>query len=131
LLAEKIRIRDGRVCVRCGKTEKEQGFKMSVDHIIPLRLVLSWNEAGLTDVSPNNEANLMSLCKNCHGIKTAAEIRYLRGDAVGFWRELGGHEGIAVAMRLYGERPPGEARSTNPTADLLFKELREENQWRN
>jgi 5-methylcytosine-specific restriction endonuclease McrA len=78
-LAERIRDRDHRQCRRCGKPEEEnQGRRLHVDHIIPIRIFDSIEEA-------NSEKNLASLCSSCHAHKTAdAERRHLRGDNFSF-----------------------------------------------
>jgi len=75
-LADEARARDGRCCRRCGKTEAENGQKLSVDHLIPWRLFSSAQEA-------NQLSNLVSLCRSCHAIKTqVAERQYLKGDVL-------------------------------------------------
>jgi DNA-directed RNA polymerase subunit RPC12/RpoP len=53
-LREKIRDRDHRRCVLCGKTEKENGRKLDVHHIDG-------------DKDNLDEHNLISLCLVCHG----------------------------------------------------------------
>ncbi len=85
--AERIRARDGYRCRNCGKTQQENGRKLTVDHILPRR----W----FTDPSGADDPdNLMSRCGSCHGKKTArAERKLLQGDVVGFQQhlnELGG-----------------------------------------
>lgn len=50
---------------------------MSVDHIVPFRLV-----------KENLLLNLISLCRDCHAVKTAIEARLLGGDILGFLAEL-------------------------------------------
>lgn len=74
--AKVIRARDGNVCVACGLAG--EGRKLSVDHIIPYRLMIQW------DINPNAAVNLASLCINCHPVKTAHEVALLAGDVVGF-----------------------------------------------
>jgi hypothetical protein len=77
-LAERIRERDGYTCQRCTKTQKDNGERLSVDHIIPWRLFLNKVEANDTD-------NLISLCRDCHGWKThVAERKMLIGDRIQF-----------------------------------------------
>lgn len=92
--AEKIRARDLYRCQRCGKSEEENGQKLSVDHIIPWRVFEDKDAA-------NVDANLTSLCKSCHSHKTSrAEQRWLRGDRHDF-------SGYVRAIRLLDAQEPG------------------------
>ena len=71
------RKRDGNVCQVCGKP-KAVSEELSVDHIIPYRLVLC-----------NELWNLLSVCRApCHAEKTAIEVLFLRGDVLGFLQGL-------------------------------------------
>ncbi len=80
--AGRIRARDGYRCRNCGKTQKENGRKLSVDHILPRRWFTDPSEA-------DNPANLISRCGSCHGKKTArAERKLLHGDVIGFQQHL-------------------------------------------
>lgn len=84
-LAAQIRLRDGHRCRSCGRTEEENGQRLSVDHIKPWRL--------FTDKAlANDPANLVAVCRFCHSRKTSrAEQRYLTGDRfdfVGYERAL-------------------------------------------
>lgn len=73
------RERDENVCQGCGVVPSQ---KASVDHIVPYRMaVIYGNKDG---VDPNHLLNLISLCRSCHGKKTRAEARLLKGDMVGF-----------------------------------------------
>lgn len=73
-LAETIRERDGRRCVRCSEPEGERR-RHPVDHIVPWVLVKHRPEIA------NDPANLATLCAACHGRKTTViEPRLLRGD---------------------------------------------------
>lgn len=75
-LAEQIRKRDGHVCQRCGRTQAENRERLAVDHIKPWRSFKSEAEA-------NDPANLVSLCKKCHGYKTTkVEKAWLKGDVL-------------------------------------------------
>lgn len=74
--AKVIRARDGNLCVAC--RQAGDGRKLSVDHIIPYRLMIQW------EINPNAAVNLASLCINCHPVKTAYERDLLAGDVVGF-----------------------------------------------
>ncbi len=80
--AERIRARDGYRCQNCGKTQKENGRKLSVDHVLPRR----W----FTDpLKADDPTNLISRCVSCHGKKTArAERKLLRGDIIAFQQHL-------------------------------------------
>lgn len=73
-IAEQVRQRDEYTCKRCGRTQAENGEKLSVDHIKPWRSFASEREA-------NELSNLVSLCRGCHATKThGAERAWLRGD---------------------------------------------------
>lgn len=75
-LAEQIRERDGHTCQRCGRTQDENGERLAVDHIRPWRSFDNKAEA-------NDPANLVSLCKKCHGHKTSKiERAWLKGDVL-------------------------------------------------
>lgn len=75
-LAESIRSRDGHVCQRCGRTQEENGQRLSVDHIRPWR---SFSDKAIA----NEPSNLTSLCRSCHAQKTAAAERlWLKGDVL-------------------------------------------------
>ena len=78
-IAAEARERDGNRCRMCGKTEAENGQRLSVDHIIPWRAFTDSTEA-------NDLANLASLCRSCHGKKARAENNWLRGDVLDMWR---------------------------------------------
>lgn len=74
-LSDQIRVRDCRECCRCFKTEQANGQRLSVDHIIPWRL--------LTDKAvANDPRNLASLCRSCHSLKLKYERKLLRGDVL-------------------------------------------------
>lgn len=71
------RKQDGYVCKVCG-VPQAKGEKLSVDHIVPYRLVLR-----------NDLINLISTCRKCHNLKTqTAEADLLRGDYLGFYGKL-------------------------------------------
>lgn len=72
-IAEAIRERDGRRCVRCGEVEGTR--KLHVDHVLPWRWL-----AHVPEIA-NDDRNLASLCERCHGVKTSVvEPRLGRGD---------------------------------------------------
>ena len=76
-MAALIRQRDGDACVRCGRSEAENGARLSVDHIVPWRY--------LPKRLANHPANLVTVCKSCHAWKTnVAERRWLHGDVQAF-----------------------------------------------
>ena len=57
----KARYRDKYICKYCGKTEIENGVKLSVHHIIP------FNDFGVKRYEEANHlSNLVSLCNICH-----------------------------------------------------------------
>jgi 5-methylcytosine-specific restriction endonuclease McrA len=58
------------------------GGKYDVDHIVPYRLMVQWN------LEANALVNLLTTCDTCHARKTNTEVRLLKGDVVGFKREL-------------------------------------------
>jgi HNH endonuclease len=75
-LAEAIRVRDGHVCRRCGKTQADNKQKLSVDHVRPWREFEDKTEA-------NDPMNLVALCRRCHSTKTlTTEAAWLRGDGL-------------------------------------------------
>jgi 5-methylcytosine-specific restriction endonuclease McrA len=77
-VSEAARSRDGYKCQVCGKPQ-QKGQKLSVDHIIPYRIV-----------KENVLINLISICRApCHCVKTqVAERAFLRGDMLGFLQGL-------------------------------------------
>lgn len=79
--------RDRGRCQRCG------GKGNQVDHILPFAYVLMLRRSGITDKSPNDLANLMTLCATCHGMKRGAERRLMMGNVLDFRKEV---------LRLYG-----------------------------
>lgn len=97
------RERDGKVCqaIGCGKTQQQA---LSVDHIVPYRLVMVWQKER-RDFDPNDLLNLASHCRACHTKKTHIENRLLRGDVVGFLSEMNrfiGADRVKTALDLYG-----------------------------
>jgi 5-methylcytosine-specific restriction endonuclease McrA len=91
-LAEEIRVRDGRRCVRCGVAE-EPNRRHSVDHIIPWLLLRETPEVA------NDPENLATLCSPCHGIKTTKiEPRLMKGDFLAL-QEFYGREVMKAAMK--------------------------------
>ena len=78
--AETIRERDEYRCIRCGKSQEENGEKLSVDHRIPWRY--------LPKKLANHPDNLVSLCRPCHSWKTATERRWIDGNVQEFQRYL-------------------------------------------
>ena len=79
-LAALIRERDDYACQRCGRSEEETGERLSVDHRIPWRY--------LPKRLANHPQNLVSLCRRCHSWKTAAEVRWIKGDMQSLQRYL-------------------------------------------
>lgn len=77
-VSEAARSRDGYKCQVCGRPQ-QKGQKLSVDHIIPYRIV-----------KENALVNLISICRApCHAVKTqVAERCFLRGDMLGFMQNL-------------------------------------------
>lgn len=65
-IAERCRDIHGRVCKKCGKTEKENGRKLDVNHIIPFHQHRNKTAA-------NRQSNLEALCMACH---TSADWQY-------------------------------------------------------
>jgi 5-methylcytosine-specific restriction endonuclease McrA len=95
VVAQRIRARDGHVCRRCGKSQQENGRRLSVDHIIPWRIFPEDQK-----VQANEDSNLASLCTSCHSKKTmVAEHRWLKGDRFdfsGYVRSLGLRSGATA-----------------------------------
>ena len=97
-LAEVIRERDGRRCVKCGEPELPRR-RHAVDHIVPWVLVKVRPEVG------NDPANLATLCHRCHGIKTTViEPRLLAGDFLAI-QEFYGREVMEQAKATLGRLP--------------------------
>lgn len=96
LLCRRIRKRDEYKCQGCGMAQRK-GDKLSIDHIIPFRLVME-----------NAEVNLVSLCRSCHSKKTQAERLFLRGDVLGFIQRLRCNgwnmDRVGTAIRYWGEK---------------------------
>jgi hypothetical protein len=100
-IAEQIRERDGRLCVRCGATERPNR-RHHVDHIIPWILLKH-----RPDVA-NDSANLASLCDRCHGIKTTViEPRLFKGDLLGLVEFYGRPIADRVSAQLVEARGLG------------------------
>lgn len=59
-IRERIILRDGAACVKCGKGVGP----LEVDHVVPLHVGGS-----------NDPANLELLCRDCHRVKTELEGR--------------------------------------------------------
>lgn len=78
-IAAEIRERDGYRCRRCGRSQEEEGSRLSVDHVIPWRSFATAEEA-------NERSNLVALCRSCHAKKARAERRWLKGDVLDMWR---------------------------------------------
>lgn len=77
-LAEEVRQAFGCKCGWCGKTQEENGQKLSVDHVIPWRWFENKTEA-------NDKQNLIPLCRSCHGKKTSGpEAKLMKGDYLSF-----------------------------------------------
>lgn len=58
-IARKVRRRDGYRCTECGKSQKEEGARLCVHHIVPYHNFKTAREA-------NRMSNLRSLCRSCH-----------------------------------------------------------------
>lgn len=74
---DEARRRDEDVCQVCG-ADHSTGERPTVDHIVPFR------------IGGSNEAvNLLTVCRApCHAAKTAAEIKLINGDRLGFDQRL-------------------------------------------
>lgn len=94
-------------CIACG-VEFERPGSVAVDHIIPAAVVAEFNKnfTKLGIFGAENEKNLVSVCRGCHGKKRRAEIRLERGDVLTFMAELRRigypEERTKTALRLYG-----------------------------
>lgn len=95
--SKEARARDNHTCQVCGKPQ-QKGQKLSVDHIIPYRIV-----------KENALVNLISICRApCHAIKTqGAERKFLRGDILGFLEGLRTNswpmERVEAAIKYWGK----------------------------
>lgn len=92
------RERDNNLCTSCGIIPSQ---KISVDHIIPFRIVITFCE----DRDPNDLVNLTCLCRSCHRRKTTGEIKLLRGDIEGFLKEVIpfiSKERMSSALKFWG-----------------------------
>lgn len=110
-LAETIRVRDGRRCVRCGEREGPDR-RHAVDHVVPWVLL-----SERVDLA-NDPANLATLCLACHGVKTfSIEPRLLQGDLLGL-QEFYGREMMLAARSRMAEagRPQPGLTKANPGA---------------
>lgn len=97
------RERDGHICC-CLKHNKRlvsyREERCSVDHVIPYRVVMAWNQQGKT-FDPNHLDNLISLCRRCHQIKTTGiEPLLLRGNVKEFITAMAKFVSIAVLERV-------------------------------
>lgn len=102
-LAETIRERDGRRCVRCQAPEASR--RHAVDHIVP------WLVLAATPGIANEPANLATLCGSCHGVKTTVtEPRLARGD-------------FLALLEFYGAEAMAAASERMARADALAAEL--------
>ena len=63
-LAEDCREKQNRLCCICSKSEKENGRKLDVDHIIP------FHQSKNKEIA-NKQSNLQAMCKSCHRKKDA------------------------------------------------------------
>lgn len=89
-LSDSIRKRDFFKCQWCGKSENENGARLSVDHIKPWRTFQDKAQA-------NNRLNLVSLCRSCHGRKNGIELEYCNGNVVDMLRYIEEMTKIAIA----------------------------------
>lgn len=81
-IAEMVRLRDCYQCQRCGKSQEENGQKLSVDHIVPWRQFFE-EDPIFASSDANKHWNLVSLCRKCHTWKTTTiERKWLRGDGL-------------------------------------------------
>lgn len=93
------RARDKNICRICGKIHIHKiDPKPDVDHVVPYRY------GGTNDL-----VNLVSTCKSCHMKKTAIEIKFARGDRLGYesaLRELGWPmDVVEEALHFWGQNP--------------------------
>lgn len=103
--------------------------KLSVDHIVPYRLVLALRRIG-ADLNPNNLTNLISMCRSCHAKKTPSEAKILRGDLIGFlavMRVVIDESRLHAALTLYGlsgnleQHIVEEAKKHEPTRPRVLR----------
>lgn len=103
--ARETRLRDNNICQGCRRRPNQRA---SVDHIVPYRLARDICKV-LVMFNPNDLINLICLCRSCHSKKTAAEMKLLRGNIVGFIsaaKVIIPLERILKALCLYGLYTP-------------------------
>ena len=93
--------------------------QLNVDHIIPYRLLL-WLRETTPDLNPNDQRNLIPLCRVHHLRKAGAENKLFKGNVTGLISEasrLIPRERILGAIQLYGliRKAPGSANTENAT----------------
>lgn len=96
-ISEKVRNRDGRVCVECGCTEDQNGRAMDVHHLVPVSNFQTFAQA-------NRLSNLVSLCRSCHiriehQTTNVQAMLPLFGRGNGFGRAAGERAGTAKLTR--------------------------------
>ncbi len=84
------RERDGLCCRRCGKSQADNGQKLSVDHVRP------WRDCE-HEAEANDLRNLISLCRSCHAKKAKLERAWLQGD----WMALASYR-LSVGLPIDG-----------------------------
>jgi endogenous inhibitor of DNA gyrase (YacG/DUF329 family) len=68
------RARDSYRCKGCGKTQKQNGRPLDVHHIRPFREFGYIRDTNDNYLAANDLTNLISLCKQCHGLAEANKI---------------------------------------------------------
>lgn len=118
-----ILTRYGSRCAMCGKTPKEDGVKLVIDHIVPL----AWMDSD----DPNSPDNLQPLCEQCNSGKKAYYAGFnIYSDAIkSSMSHSDAHTRIGELLKaLQGKPVPSEliaivAKDTN--AGDYLKRLRE------
>jgi len=78
--------------------------RLNVDHIVPYRMLL-WLMEESPNLKPNDQRNLIPLCRVHHLRKTGAENKLFRGNVTGFIADASRfipRERLIEALQLYG-----------------------------
>lgn len=103
VVAEAVRVKAGRICQGCTKSESENGRKLDVHHITPFHDCKTTADA-------NKTANLEALCKSCHTKKEHANRN-------------GSQMILALGGQGRGGYARGESVNTNKLTEIQVREI--------